>query len=59
MASYKDSATRTEIRSSIISANIGTDVDHMSNGIFGGTGDGFRSFYSKGYNLIGNGNATG
>ena len=48
VASFGDSETRTEVRSSIISANTGTDVDSPTN-----------SFRSNGYNLIGGGNATG
>jgi hypothetical protein len=43
--------TSTEVLSSIISANQGTDVDFVE-----GT---TNSFVSRGYNLIGDGNATG
>ncbi|HEX5848665.1 MAG TPA: choice-of-anchor Q domain-containing protein [Rubrobacter sp.] len=51
LASFGDSATHTEMLSTIISANQGTDVD-----ITEGSGD---SVDSRGYNLIGDGNATG
>ena len=44
-----DASTRTEVLSTIISANQGTDVDSGTT----------NSFVSKGYNLIGDGNATG
>jgi hypothetical protein len=47
--SFGDSSTRTEVLSTIISANQGTDVDSHTT----------SSFLSKGYNLIGDGNATG
>jgi len=47
--SYPDDSTRTEVLSSIISANQGTDVD---SGAFA------NSFTSNGFNLIGDGNAT-
>ena len=50
VASFGDRDTRTEVLSTIISANQGTDVDFV-----GGT---TNSFVSKGYNLIGSGNAT-
>jgi CSLREA domain-containing protein len=52
VASRGDTSTRTEVLSSIISANQGTDVDFV-------LGDGTNSFVSNGYNLIGDGNATG
>jgi CSLREA domain-containing protein len=44
-------ATRTEVLSSIISGNTNTDVDSFDDGST-------NSFDSKGYNLIGDGNAT-
>jgi hypothetical protein len=48
--SFGDTATRTEVISTIISANTNTDVVFIA---------GFtNSFVSKGYNLIGTGNAT-
>jgi large repetitive protein len=49
MASFGDAVTRTEVLSTIASAN--TDVDIVR-------GDGTNSFDSNGYNLIGDGNAT-
>jgi CSLREA domain-containing protein len=51
VASFGDDRTSTEVLSSIISANQGTDVDFVE-----GT---TNSFVSRGYNLIGDGNATG
>jgi hypothetical protein len=52
VASYDDTATtRTEVLSSIVSANTNTDVDFVS-------GTGTNSFVSKGFNRIGDGNAT-
>ena len=51
MASSPSPYTRTEVLSSIISANTNTDVDFVN-----GT---TNSFVSNGYNLIGDGNATG
>jgi CSLREA domain-containing protein len=52
VASFGDTATTsTDVLSSIISANQGTDVDFVS-----GT---TNTFLSRGYNLIGDGNATG
>jgi len=51
VASVGNTSTRTEVLSSIISANQGTDVDF----VFLPT----NSFVSEGYNLIGSGNATG
>jgi hypothetical protein len=51
VASFGDTFTRTEVLSSIISANLGTDVDFVS-----GT---TNSFVSGGFNLIGDGNAIG
>ena len=50
VASFGDTLTRTEVLSTIISANTNTDVD---------SGTTTNSFDSKGYNLIGDGNATG
>jgi hypothetical protein len=50
VASRGDTNTRTEVLSSIISANPGTDVDF--------TASTTNSFVSKGFNLIGDGNAT-
>ena len=50
MASVGSALTLTEVLSTIISANPGTDVD---------VGQPINSFVSKGYNLIGDGNATG
>ncbi len=50
VASYGDTATRTDVLSSIISANTNTDVDFVN--------DPTNSFVSEGYNLIGDGNAT-
>ena len=49
-ASVGSAITRTEVLSTIISANPGTDVD---------VGQPNNTFVSKGYNLIGTGNATG
>jgi hypothetical protein len=46
--------TRTEVLSSIISANTNTDVDFFTN-----FGTPTNTFVSNGYNLIGDGNATG
>ena len=51
MASFGAPDTRTEVLSTIISANTNTDVDF--------TDAPTNSFLSKGYNLIGDGNATG
>ena len=51
MALFGDSDTRTEVRNSIIAGNTGSDVE-----LVGGTSN---SFQSKGYNLIGVGDATG
>ena len=50
VASFGQTDTRTEVLSTIISANQGTDVDF--------TDQSTNSFDSKGYNLIGDGNAT-
>ena len=47
--SFGDSSTRTQVLSTIISANQGTDVDSHTT----------SSFLSEGYNLIGDGNSTG
>ena len=47
--SFPGTATRTEVLSTIISDNQGTDVDSGTT----------NSFASKGHNLIGDGNATG
>jgi hypothetical protein len=53
VASVEGNFTPTEVLSSIISANKGTDVDFV-------LGDDNNSFVSNGYNLIGDdGNATG
>jgi CSLREA domain-containing protein len=49
-ASFGSALTRTEVPSTIISANLGSDVD---------AGQPNNTFVSKGYNLIGTGNATG
>src|SRR5215218_5516859 len=46
-----DRVTRTKVLSSIISANTNTDVDFV--------GSNTNTFVPKGYNLIGDGNATG
>ena len=46
------SGTRTEVRNSIISGNTNTDVDFTQGNLD-------NSFQSNGYNLIGDGNATG
>jgi CSLREA domain-containing protein len=60
VASDCDDQTSTEVLSSIISENTNTDVDFVDN-----NSDGcivppdINSFVSKGYNLIGDGNATG
>jgi hypothetical protein len=51
VASFGDTATRTEVLSSIISAKQGTDVDFVS--------DTTNSFLSGGFNVIGSGNAIG
>jgi hypothetical protein len=51
VASLGSANARTEVLSTIVSANVSTDVDFVS-----GT---TNSFVSNGYNLIGNGNATG
>ena len=51
VASVGNDRTRTEVLSSIISANTNTDVDFVE-----GT---TNTFVSRGYNLIGDGNATG
>jgi len=50
VVTYGDTSTRTEVSSSIISANTNTDVDFYN-------GD-LNTFVSEGYNLIGDGNAT-
>lgn len=47
--SLSSSAARTEVRNSIIAGNVGTDVD------FGGGAT--NTFVSKGYNVVGDGNA--
>ena len=52
VASRGNTAVRTEVRSTIISANQGTDVDLVSDSTH-------NSFVSNGYNLMGDGNATG
>jgi CSLREA domain-containing protein len=51
VASVGNDRTSTEVLSSIISANQGTDVDFVN--------DPTNTFVSRGYNLIGDGNATG
>jgi Bacterial Ig-like domain len=51
VASRGNNSTSTEVLSSIISANTNTDVDFVF--------ETANSFVSRGYNLIGNGNATG
>ena len=51
VASFGDTLTRTEVLSTIISANTNTDVDSGTTIT--------NSFVSKGHNLIGDGNATG
>ena len=51
VASVGNDVTSTEVLSSIISANQGTDVDFVD--------DTTNTFVSRGYNLIGSGNATG
>jgi CSLREA domain-containing protein len=51
VASFGQTDTRTEVLSTIVSANQGTDVDF--------TDQTTNSFDSNGYNLIGDGNATG
>lgn len=51
VASFGDEFTRTEVLSTIVSANTNTDVDFV--------GLSANSFDSNGYNLIGTGNATG
>src|SRR5215203_3746228 len=53
VASYGDdpTITRTDVLSTMISANTNTDVDFVN--------DTTNTFVSKGYNLIGDGNATG
>ena len=51
VASYGDSTTRTEVRSSIIAGNVNSDVNFLP----GST----NSFRSNGNNLIGSGNAIG
>jgi CSLREA domain-containing protein len=54
VASDGDENTTTEVLSTIISENQGTDVDFFTN-----FGTPTNSFVSNGYNLIGDGNATG
>lgn len=51
VASYGDTATTTDVRSCIISANSGGDVDLVQGAA--------NSFSSTGFNLIGSGDATG
>jgi Bacterial Ig-like domain len=51
VASVGNDRTSTEVLSSIISANTNTDVDFVN--------DTTNTFVSNGYNLIGDGNATG
>ena len=50
VSSFGSASTRTEVLSTIISANPGTDVD---------AGQPNNTFVSRGYNLTGTGNATG
>jgi hypothetical protein len=50
VASYANATTNTEVYSSIIAGNVGTDVDF----VYGGD----NSFDSSGFNLIGTGNAA-
>lgn len=52
VVSVGDNETITEVSSSVIAANDSTDVDTVS-------GIGTNSFVSEGYNVIGDGNATG
>ncbi|MDC0936942.1 hypothetical protein OAS39_11705, partial [Pirellulales bacterium] len=52
VGSYGSNTTRTEVRSSIISGNRGSDVDILG-------GPGFNSFVSEGFNVVGNGVAIG
>ena len=59
VASFCDNATSTEVLSSIISANINTDVDFVHFTDCSGAPFSINSFVSNGYNLIGDGNATG
>ncbi len=51
VVSRGDNSARTEIRSTIVSANTNTDVDFVDGTV--------NSFVSKGFNLTGDGNATG
>ncbi len=51
VASSGDNATKTQVRSSIVSANTNSDVDFV-------LGAGINTFLSKGFNRIGDGNAT-
>jgi hypothetical protein len=51
VASFGGERNRTEVLSTIISDNTNTDVDFTTSGA--------NTFVSKGYNLIGDGNATG
>ena len=51
MASFGDTLIRTEVLSSVISANINSDVDFV-------LGTPTNSFLSRGFNRIGDGNAT-
>jgi CSLREA domain-containing protein len=51
VASFGDERNRTEVLSTIISENQGTDVDFTTSST--------NTFDSNGYNLIGDGNATG
>ena len=56
VASYGDGLTRTEVYSSVISANTHTDVDFV---LYPGDNSTPRnSFVSEGHNLVGDGNAT-
>lgn len=52
VASFSDDFTRTEVLSTIISGNDNTDVDFVYDPTV-------NSFVSDGYNVIGDGNATG
>ena len=49
VASYGDQLTSTEVHSSIIAGNVGSDVDFVTSST--------NSFVSQGYNLIGSGKA--
>jgi CSLREA domain-containing protein len=59
VASFCDDQTSTEVLSSIISANTNTDVDFVKSSDDCVVPPDINSFVSNGYNLIGDGNATG